>query len=246
MVGAAQQNGEATARSIFCKIFFRYSGVPLEPVGPRHFFKPLPQFSVYGFPCLANLFVRRDGGLGLVRIRDEGNIKLRMKALSNPYQRQHHVVRSRKVPPQIKQPVSARRYFAQEVIGRETSKKLVCPFDLRLPHLQAESYVRALVFHGFISLDHLYFGKVFPNIGAPLFDCSSVASSWITSQCSTSIPSSMRTISAAIQFTGSPRSLNRPCTMTKLLSAMMIPGSYFSVGGVLFIRSNKPSRPGAM
>jgi DNA-binding HxlR family transcriptional regulator len=27
------------------------------------------------------------------------------------------------------------------------------------------------------ALTHLYFGKVFPNMGAPLFDCSSVASS---------------------------------------------------------------------
>src|ERR1700693_6079912 len=93
MVGAAQQNGEPIARSIFCEIFFRYGGVPLEPVGPRHFFKALPQFNVYGFPCLANLFVRRDGGLGLVRIRDEGDIKFGMQAFTQPQQRQHRVVR---------------------------------------------------------------------------------------------------------------------------------------------------------
>src|SRR5262245_45380733 len=55
MVGAAQQDGEAIARSIFREIFFRYGRVPLEPVGPRHFLKSLPQFTVYGFPCLANL-----------------------------------------------------------------------------------------------------------------------------------------------------------------------------------------------
>src|ERR1700682_5311407 len=41
-----------------------------------------------------------------------------------------------------------------------------------------------------------------PNIGRPLFDCSCVASSSITSQCSTRVPSLMRTMSAAIQFTG--------------------------------------------
>src|SRR3989454_5059253 len=84
MVGAAQQDGEAIARSIFREIFFRYGRVPLEPVGPRHFLKPFRQFTVYGFPCLANLFVRRNGGLGLVRIRDEGDIELGMKPISQP------------------------------------------------------------------------------------------------------------------------------------------------------------------
>src|SRR2546425_3985724 len=63
MVSAAQQDGEAITRSIFGEIFFRYGRVPLGPVGPRHFFKPLRQFTVYGLPCLANLFVRRNGGL---------------------------------------------------------------------------------------------------------------------------------------------------------------------------------------
>src|SRR5260370_41864657 len=82
MVRAAQQDGEAIARSIFGEIFFRYGRVPLEPVGPRHFFKPLPQFTVYGLPCLANLFVRRNGGFRLVGSGDEGSIKLGMKALS--------------------------------------------------------------------------------------------------------------------------------------------------------------------
>ena len=43
--------------------------------GPRHFLKPLPQFIVYAFPCPADLLVRRNGGLRLVGIRDEGNIK---------------------------------------------------------------------------------------------------------------------------------------------------------------------------
>src|SRR5207245_8522250 len=68
MVRAAQQDGEAIARSIFGEIFFRYGRVPFEAVGPRHFLKPLLQFTVYGFPCLVNLFVRRNGGLGLVGI----------------------------------------------------------------------------------------------------------------------------------------------------------------------------------
>src|SRR5712692_3691587 len=93
---------------------------------------------------------------------------------------------------------------------------------------------------------HLYFGKVFPNMGAPLFDCSSVASSWITSQCSTRIPSLIRTMSAEIQFNGSPKPENRPCTITKSPSATIVPASYFRVGGILLIRSNSPSRPGAM
>src|SRR6267143_989262 len=56
MVHAAQQDGEAITRSVFGEIFFRYGSVPLDPVGPRHFFKPLPQFTVYSRPCLANLF----------------------------------------------------------------------------------------------------------------------------------------------------------------------------------------------
>src|ERR1700716_899726 len=63
MVRAAQQDGEAIARSVFGEIFFRYGSVPLDPVGPRHFFKPLPQFSIDDVPCLANLIVRRNCGL---------------------------------------------------------------------------------------------------------------------------------------------------------------------------------------
>src|SRR5438094_3241809 len=63
MVRAAQQDGEAIARSIFGEIFFRDGGVPLDPIGPRHFFKPAPQFSIDDIPCLANLFVRRNVGL---------------------------------------------------------------------------------------------------------------------------------------------------------------------------------------
>src|SRR5262249_25840389 len=50
------------------------------------------------------------------------------------------------------------------------------------------------------SVGHLL--KLSPNMGRPLFDCSFVASSWITSQCSTRMPSSIRRMSAAIQFTG--------------------------------------------
>src|SRR5882762_3717122 len=63
MVRAAQQDGEAIARSVFGEIFLRYGSVPLDPVGQRHFFKPLPQVSIDDVPCLANLFVRRNGGL---------------------------------------------------------------------------------------------------------------------------------------------------------------------------------------
>src|SRR5437899_12538687 len=46
-----------------------------------------------------------------------------------------------------------------------------------------------------------YLGKLVPNIGALLFDSSRIASSCITSQCSTSIPSSLPIMSAGIQFT---------------------------------------------
>src|SRR5882724_2119683 len=63
MVRAAQQDGEAIARSVFGEIFLRYGSVPLDPVGPRHFFEPLPQFGIDDVPCLANLFVRRNVGL---------------------------------------------------------------------------------------------------------------------------------------------------------------------------------------
>src|SRR3984893_13904838 len=102
MVRAAQQDGETIARSVFGKIFFRYCGVPLDPIGPRHFFKPLPQFSIDDVPCLANLFVRRNGGLGLVEIGYEGDIKLGMKPFSQPQQRQHRVVYGCEMSPQVK------------------------------------------------------------------------------------------------------------------------------------------------
>src|SRR6266478_5845441 len=63
MVRAAQQDGEAIARRIFGEIFFRYGSVPLDPVGPRHFFQTLQQFGIDDVPCLANLFVGRNDGL---------------------------------------------------------------------------------------------------------------------------------------------------------------------------------------
>src|SRR5882762_6740709 len=53
--------------------------------------------------------------------------------------------------PQIKQPVSARRNFPQDLLGRESSKKLVRPVELCLPHLQSEGYIRSFVCHSFIS-----------------------------------------------------------------------------------------------
>src|SRR5205814_9480480 len=52
-------------------------------------------------------------------------------------------------------------------------------------------------------------GNLSPNIGRPLRDCSRLASSWMTSQCSASTPSSMRTMSATTHATG-PKPLNRP------------------------------------
>src|SRR6266436_914358 len=151
MVGAAQQDGKAVARSIFREIFFRYGRVPLKPVGPQHSLKPLPQLTVYGFPCLANLFVRRNGGLRFVGIRDEGDIKLGMKSFSQPQQREHRVVHGREMSPQVKKTVFARRYFPQDLLGRESSKKLVRPVELCLPYLQPESHIRAFVCHSFIS-----------------------------------------------------------------------------------------------
>src|SRR6267143_4826218 len=160
MARAAQQDGEAIARSVFGEIFFRYGTVPLEPVGPRHFFKPVPQFSIDGVPCLANLFVRRNGGLRLVGIGDEGNIKLGMKPISQPQQRQHRVVYGCEMSPQVKQPVPARGYFPQDLLGREASKKLVRPLDLRLPHLQRESHIRSFVCHSSVS-SHLYISFVY-------------------------------------------------------------------------------------
>src|SRR3989442_8568197 len=99
MVRPAQQDGEAITRSIFGEIFFRYGRVPLDPVGPRHFFKPLPQFSINGVPCPVNLFVRRNAGWRLVGIRDEGDIKLGMKSSSQSQQRQHRVVYGCEMPP---------------------------------------------------------------------------------------------------------------------------------------------------
>jgi len=72
---------------IFGEVFLRYGRVALDPVGPRHFFKPLPQFSVDDVPRSANHFMRRNAGLRLVGIGDEGHIKLGMKSLSQPQKR---------------------------------------------------------------------------------------------------------------------------------------------------------------
>jgi len=47
----------------------------------------------------------------------------------------------------------------------------------------------------------------------------------------------------AIQFTGAPKPLNRPCTITRSPSATIVP-SYLNVGGRLWMRLNRPSRPG--
>jgi len=85
-----------------------------------------------------------------------------------------------------------------------------------------------------------------PNIARPLFEDSRVASSWITSRCSTRNPSLMRRVSAAIQSTGRPKAENRPCTIIKSPSATIVPGLYFRVEGRLLTRLNSPSRPGAL
>src|SRR5579871_5742220 len=155
MICAAEQDGEATTRGIFRKLFLRHGRVTLEPVGRRHFFEPFRQFSVYGDPCSANLFVRRSDGLRLVRINDEGNVKLGITSFSQPEQRQHRVVNGCQMSPQVEQPVSARRYFLQNLLGREGSKKLVRPIDLGFPCFQPESCIRAFVSHGSFSSQRL-------------------------------------------------------------------------------------------
>src|SRR4029077_14629727 len=86
-------------------------------------------------------------------------------------------------------------------------------------------------------------GNLLPNIGRPLLDDSRVTSSSITSQCSARTPSSMRTMSAVIQFAGWAWPEKRPCTITKSPSATIIPDSYFRAGGMLLMRLNRPSRP---
>src|SRR6202047_1544451 len=78
-----------------------------------------------------------------------------MKSFSQPQQRQHRVVYGREMSPQVKQSVSARRYFPQDLLGREASKKLVRPIDLGLPYFQPESYTRAFVSHASISCQPL-------------------------------------------------------------------------------------------
>src|SRR6266852_1204710 len=74
VVRAAQQDREAIPRGILREVFFRYGRVPLDPVVPRHLFKPLPQFSIDDIPCPTNLFVRRNVVSRPVGIRDEGDI----------------------------------------------------------------------------------------------------------------------------------------------------------------------------
>src|SRR6267143_202762 len=117
MVRAAQQDGKAIARSVFGEIFFRYGSVPQQPIGPRHSFNALLQITVNGVPCLANLFVRRSGRLRLVGIGDEGGIKLGIEPFSQSQQRQHRVVYGCEMSPQVKQSVSARRYFPLDLLG---------------------------------------------------------------------------------------------------------------------------------
>src|SRR5258708_33907691 len=139
MVRAAQQDGEAIARSVFGELFLRYGSVPLEPVGPRHSLNALPQITVDGVPCLANLFVRRSGRLRLVGIGDEGGIKLGMEPFTQSQQRQHRVVYGGEKFPQVKQSVSCPRYFPLDVLGGEASKEPLRSFDFRLPPLPPQS-----------------------------------------------------------------------------------------------------------
>src|SRR6202521_3964722 len=74
-----------------------------------------------------------------------------MKSFSQAQQRQHRVVYGGQMSPQVKQPVPARCYFPQDLLGRKGSKQLVRPIDLGLPCFQPESYASAVVSHGSIS-----------------------------------------------------------------------------------------------
>ncbi len=75
-----------------------------------------------------------------------------------------------------------------------------------------ESFMDRVLGYGERSSDQA--GKRSPNIGSPLTDSACVASSWRTSQCSASLPSSKRMTSAAIQAAGRPLPEKRPWVMT--------------------------------
>src|SRR5579862_9847008 len=120
----------------------------------------------------------------------------------------------------------------------------LCIADLEATDLRRRN--RSDIWKLYVAHIHTWAGNDTPNIGNPLFDCARVASSCITSQCSTRTPSAMRRMSAAIQFTGRPKPLKRPCTMTKSPSAKIGPCSYFPVGGKPLPRLKSPSRPGTM
>src|SRR6266478_2132073 len=59
--------------------------------------------------------------------------------------------------PQVEKPVSARRYFPQNLLGREASKELVRAINLGVPCFEPESDVRAFVSHGCVSCQPLRF-----------------------------------------------------------------------------------------
>ena len=84
------------------------------------------------------------------------------------------------------------RYCARRRAGK------LCRLTLRHEHLP----------------NHIQAGNRLPNIGRPLFDSASVASSWSTSQCSARRPSSILTTSAAIRATGRPSPVKRPWRIT--------------------------------
>src|SRR4029077_15923354 len=102
-------------------------------------------------PCPANLFVRRNVRSRFVGIRDESDVKLGIKSFSQRQSREHRVVYGCQMSPQVKKPVPARRYFPQNLHGREASKKLVSAINLGVPRFQPEIYVRAFVSHASVS-----------------------------------------------------------------------------------------------
>src|SRR6266849_3642148 len=172
-----------------------------------------------------HLVMKLDQTLGLAPI---------LRAESSPAKHEDHGIWALK----IRKFATFARVIGQLIIGKYCASYDVRSHVVRPPLSQsdASAFYRPLAQAANFS----------PNMGRPLLDDSRVASSWITSQCSTRIPLSMRRISAAIQLTGWPKSENRPCTITKSPSATIVPGSYFNVGGRLLIRLKRPSRPGAI
>src|SRR5882762_7647817 len=80
-----------------------------------------------------------------------------MKSFSQRQQREHRVVYGCEMSPQVKKPVPSRRYFPQNLLGREASKELVRAINLGVPCFQPESDVRTFISHGCVSCQPVRF-----------------------------------------------------------------------------------------